>query len=232
VSSDLLLARLGLLGLRGVVRLVTHTNRIVMVSLGARGVLRLHRGYAHAPDRVLRAIVRFLDPRLPRAMRRMAEREFLDFPVELHSPTPPAPPRRERPRPGDLLLLHRLSQAHEWLNAEHFGGALGSLPIRLSSRMRTRLGELSVDVRTGSPMEIAVSRRHIARHPWAEVEHTLLHEMVHQWQAETGLPVDHGPAFRRKAREVGVLPGAKRSLRAAPTAPSGDAGRRTRPFAR
>ncbi len=183
-----------------------------MVSLGARRVLRLHRGYAHAPDRVLRAIVRFLDPRLPRAMRRVAERELLDFPVERHAPAPPGPSRRERPRPGDLLLLHRLSQAHERFNGEHFDGALGSLPIRLSSRMRTRLGELSVDVRTGRPMEIAISRRHIARHTWAEVEHTLLHEMVHQWQAETGLPVDHGPAFRRKARELGVLPGAKRTL--------------------
>ena len=27
----------------------------------------------------------------------------------------------------------------------------------------------------------------------------MLHEMVHQWQAETGLPVDHGPLFREKA---------------------------------
>lgn len=216
MSSDQLSARLSLLGLRGVARIVTHTNRIVMVSLGARGVLRLHRGYAHAPDRVLRAIVRFLDPRLPRVVRRLAERELLEFPVELHAPAPPGPSRRERPRPGDLLVLHRLSQAHERFNAEHFGGALGSLPIRLSSRMRTRLGELSVDVRTGSPIEITVSRRHIARHAWTEVEHTLLHEMVHQWQAETGAPVDHGPTFRRKAREVGVLPGAKRSLGAGP----------------
>jgi hypothetical protein len=131
------------------------------------------------------------------------------------------PPRRERPRPGDLLLLHRLSQAHERFNGEHFGGALGSLPIRLSSRMRTRLGELSVEVRTGRPMEIAISRRHIARHAWAEVEHTLLHEMVHQWQAETGLPVDHGPTFRRKARQVGVLPGAKRNLGGSPCQPAG-----------
>jgi hypothetical protein len=221
VSSDRLSARLSLLGIRGVARIVTHTNRIVMVSLGARGVLRLHRGYAHAPDRVLRAIVRFLDPRLPRAMRRMAERELLDFPVERHAPAPPGPSRRERPRPGDLLLLHRLSQAHERFNGEHFDGALGSLPIRLSSRMRTRLGELSVDVRTGRPMEIAISRRHIARHAWAEVEHTLLHEMVHQWQAETGIPVDHGPTFRHKARQVGVLPGAKRSLGAARTASAG-----------
>jgi hypothetical protein len=70
-------------------------------------------------------------------------------------------------------------------------------------------------------MEIAISRRHIARHAWAEVEHTFLHEMVHQWQAETGLPVDHGPAFRRKAREVGVLPGAKRTLGGSPDQPDG-----------
>jgi hypothetical protein len=78
--------------------------------------------------------------------------------------------------------------------------------------MRTRLGELSVDLRTGRPLEIAISRRHIARHPWPEVEHTLLHEMVHQWQAESGLRVDHGPTFRRKAVEVGVLPAAQRQV--------------------
>jgi hypothetical protein len=78
--------------------------------------------------------------------------------------------------------------------------------------MRTRLGELSVDLRTGRPIEIAISRRHLARHPWAEVEHTLLHEMVHQWQAESGLPVDHLGGFRRKAREVGILPQAKRPI--------------------
>jgi hypothetical protein len=38
----------------------------------------------------------------------------------------------------------------------------------------------------------------------------MLHEMVHQWQAETGLKVDHGPTFREKARDVGVLPRARR----------------------
>jgi hypothetical protein len=57
------------------------------------------------------------------------------------------------------------------------------------------------------------------------VEHTLLHEMVHQWQAETGIPVDHGPTFRRKARQVGVLPGAKRSLRGSPSQPAASRGR-------
>jgi hypothetical protein len=36
--------------------------------------------------------------------------------------------------------------------------------------------------------------------------------MVHQWQAETGQSVDHGPGFRAKACEVGVLPASKRRL--------------------
>jgi hypothetical protein len=209
--NDLLAHRLRLLGLRQVDRVVTHTNRTVMVSLTPKGELRLHQGYASAPDRVLRAIVRFLNPRLPRVVRRLAEREFLGFPVELHAPAP-APLRRERARPGDLALVRRLADTHERLNHAHFGGALGSIPIRLSGRMRTRLGELAVDLRTGRPSEMAISRRHILRHTWAEVEHTVLHEMVHQWQAETGRPVDHGREFRRKARELGIEPLARRRL--------------------
>jgi hypothetical protein len=78
--------------------------------------------------------------------------------------------------------------------------------------MKRRLGELSVEAKTGRAAEIALSRRHLLRHPWGEVEQTMLHEMVHQWQAETGLPVDHGLGFRNKAREVGVHPQAKRML--------------------
>jgi SprT-like family len=78
--------------------------------------------------------------------------------------------------------------------------------------MKSRLGELAVDLATGRPIEIGISRRHATRHPWPEVEHTMLHEMVHQWQAETGLRIDHGPTFRKKAGEVGVLPAARRMI--------------------
>ena len=191
-----------------------------MLSLSRQGVLRLHLGYAHAPDRVLRAIVRFLNPRVPRVLRRLAEKEFLAFPVHDYAPPRPRAERRDRPRPGDLALLHRLTSLHRQLNAEHFGGLLGDIAIRLSGRMKSRLGEISVHAKTGQPIEIALSRRHIARHPWPEVEHTLLHEMVHQWQAETGLPIDHGRTFRQKAREVGVLAAAKRAI-------GGAAGRKT-----
>jgi hypothetical protein len=116
-------------------------------------------------------------------------------------------------------MLHRLEALHRQLSEQHFGGTLGQIQIRLSAHMRSRLGELAVDIKTGRPVEIGLSRRHLARHPWAEVEHTMLHEMVHQWQAETGLRVDHGPTFRRKAREVGVLPVAKRAVRGATELP-------------
>jgi hypothetical protein len=35
--------------------------------------------------------------------------------------------------------------------------------------------------------------------------------MVHQWQDENGKEIDHGRAFRAKAREVGIEPAAKRA---------------------
>ena len=64
----------------------------------------------------------------------------------------------------------------------------------------------------GEPAEIAISRAHLRRHGWEETLHTLLHEMVHQWQDETGHPIDHGRLFRAKARDVGVAPSARRTV--------------------
>jgi hypothetical protein len=209
--EDCLPERLHRLGLRDVERVLTHTNQTVMLSLHRR-VLRIHRGYAFAPDEVLKSVVRFLNPRVPTTVRRTAEREFLDFPVHAYVAAPERRPPQERPRPGDVKLLHRLELLHRQLNLRHFGGTLGEIPIRISSRMKRRLGELAVDIKSGRPAEIAIGRRHIRRHGWAEVEHTMLHEMVHQWQAENGFAVDHRARFRRKAREVGVLPQARRRV--------------------
>ena len=178
-----------------------------------RRVLRLHRGFASAPDDVLSAIVRFLTPRIRRDTRRAAERIFLAFPVHDHAPPERARRRpAERERPGDAETVARLAALHAKLNRKHFGGALGVVPVRLSGRMRTRLGEIAVDLRTARPTAITISRRHLRAHGWAEVEATLLHEMVHQWQAETGAPLDHGAGFRTKAREVGVVPRARRPV--------------------
>ncbi len=207
----LLRQRLECLGLTGMRSLKLHTNRTVMLSWGD-GTLRIHQGYAMAPDRVLQAIVRFLKPRVPHRIRRALEQQFLSFPADLHAPPRARTGRAERPRPGDLGLLHQLARSHARLNRQHFQGTLGEVSFRLSGRMKTRLGEYAVNVRTGESVAITISRSHIRNDVWEEVEHTVLHEMVHQWQVESGHPLDHGPEFRRKALEVGIQPSATRRL--------------------
>ncbi len=110
-------------------------------------------------------------------------------------------------------MAARLQQQHARLNAERFGGALRSIRVSVSRRMKTRLGHYAPARSHPAGAEIAISRRHIRRHGWREAFDTLLHEMVHQWQEETGHPIDHGPAFRRKAKDVGTTPRARRLLR-------------------
>jgi len=210
VSGDGLLDRLNQLGLRHVERLRLTRNRVVMVSFSRRRVLSVHEAYRQAPDRVLKAIVRFVAPGTSRDLRSAAQHEILSFhaaaPIE-RVPRPARPP--ERPRAGDPEAVARLELLFAALNQRHFMGSLPALPIRLSGRMRTRLGHVTMDDQ-GRARDITISRRHLAAHGWDEVEHTLLHEMVHVWQSAQGRGVDHGPDFRAKAREVGVAAAARR----------------------
>jgi len=210
-AADMLLERLTALGLRPVERLRATENRSVLVSLSRQRVLSVHRGYAEAPDRVLKAIVRFVSRWTPRDLRQAARHEIVSFhdarPESLARPARPARP--DRPRPGDAEVLERLALLFQTLNRRHFTDALPAVPIRLSGRMRTRLGHLSLD-QAGRPTDITISRRHLAAHGWDEAEQTLLHEMVHLWQCVIGHAVDHGPQFRAKAREVGVAAAARR----------------------
>jgi hypothetical protein len=193
---------------------VAHENRRVLAHVRG-GTLRLHRGFAYAPDRVLRAVVTFAQGR-SRPARFAARRELVSFPVHDYVPAPPARARDDRPSAGDLAMVRRLHGLHASLNARHFDGILTVPGFRVSHRMRRRLGEVVV---MGSGCVIAVSRRHVERDGWDEVERTLLHEMVHQWQVESGQRPDHGPAFRRKAREVGIEAAARRAIGTDPRRP-------------
>jgi SprT-like family protein len=216
VSPDRLLLSLRSQGLTSLSSVTLHQNRSVMVSLGARGHLRLHRGYAWAPDHVLAAVAEFLRPGARRAERAAARTTLLAFPAESFAPSPrPLVRRPEAPRPGDAPLLDRLRALHDQLNGEYFGGCLSRIPIRLSGRMHRRLGELRVDRATGAAEEIGLARRHLRRDGWEAVRETMLHEMVHQWQAESARPVDHGREFRRMARRVGIDPRAMKRERGA-----------------
>jgi hypothetical protein len=207
-SADDLLARLRALGLSRFGRVRLTRNRNVMVSFGA-DELRVHEGYLEAPEPVLAAIVLFVEGRT-RAIRYAARRRLLAFPIATTAP-------RRRPHtthPDDEGLAEKLTTFHDRYNAAYFGGELRPLRVRVSRRMRTRLGHYTAASHAGDPAEIAISRRHIRRHGWDEALQTLLHEMVHQWQDERGLVIDHGPRFRAKARELGISPYARRTVAA------------------
>ena len=208
-SAEDLFGRLRALGLRRISECRLTRNRNVMVSFGA-SELRVHEGYLAAPDEVLFAIVRFVEG-ATRGERLRARQRLLEFPIE--TSTPP-PRRRGGTHPDDQRMAERLTEWHAQYNREHFGGELRTLDVRVSRRMRARLGHYTAATRAGDPPEIAISRRHLRNHGWEEALHTLRHEMVHQWQDERGLPIDHGPMFRNRAREVGISPFARRTVAA------------------
>lgn len=204
--TAVLFSRLEEMGLRGVDTLVLMRTRTVMVSLIGR-TLRVHEGYAEAPERVLKAIVLFAIART-KADRLVAREAILRHDVERG----PVARRQEPARPGDVAIIAQLTDAHRQLNATWFDGTLNAIPLRLSGKMATRLGHFDPGTRH-MPPEIVMSRGHIVKHGWREALHTLLHEMVHQWQHETGRAVDHGPEFRAKAKEVGITPAARRDVK-------------------
>ena len=205
-TADELLAVLRAHGLVGIGRCELTRNRSVMVSYRG-GRLRVHEAFLEAPAETLRAVSAFVSSP-SRAARRAAQATILAHPVP---PSARAPARVERTRPEDEPMAARLREWHQRYNDEHFGGALRPLDLRVSRRMKRRLGHYSV-AGPLAPSAIVLGRAHVRRDGWTEALHTLLHEMVHQWQDESGLSVDHGPVFRRKAREVGVIPRAKRAL--------------------
>jgi SprT-like family protein len=204
-DADELLVALRARGMKRIDRCALTKNSRVMVSF--RGdELRIHEGYLAAPPEVLDAIVRLVEGRT-RAARRAAGKLIVANSVAADDLSR----RHERTHPDDATWSARLVTEHTRLNAEHFANALTPIDVRVSRRMKTRLGHYSVAAGT-RPAEIAISRRHIRRHGWGDAIATLLHEMVHQWQAETGAPLDHGPGFRTKALEVGIRPRAKRDV--------------------
>ena len=203
-----LLQRLRRLGLGSAIDRVRLThNRTVMVSFSGRE-LRIHEGYLSAPEPVLRAVVAFVRAR-SRADRASARADILAYQIERRHVT-----RRRSPRTAtaDEAMAAELTQWHERYNARYFDGRLKPVAIRISRRMKTRLGHYTAASPTGDQAEIALSRSHVHRHGWDEALHTLLHEMVHQWQDEAGHTIDHGATFRAKAREVGITPFARRTV--------------------
>jgi hypothetical protein len=205
-AAERLLGKLVSLGLAHVRRVVLTRNRSILVSVKGFD-LRVHEGFVDAPTEMHVQIVRFVMAR--RKWERQAARDaIVAHPLPRHTKPARAP---EKTHPDDEPLAERLAEWHTRLNGERFGAQLRPVPIRVSRRMLRRLGHYAPGVEGGGP-EIALSARHCHRDGFASALETLLHEMVHQWQHEKGLPIDHGADFRRKCREVGAVPSAKRAV--------------------
>ncbi len=199
------------LGLRAHYQVRLTQNRTVVVSFTDLEV-RIHRGYLTAPDNVLASIVDFVHGRT-RQERARARRQLLGWKIPVEAQAPRIKRRSaEQTHPADQRLAGELARRHADLNEKKFEGILKGVRIRVSRRMRSRLGHYTWRGQGGHSAEIVISRRHIRRDGWDEATHTLLHEMVHQWQDEQGLKVDHGREFRRKARAVGITPLARRDV--------------------
>jgi predicted SprT family Zn-dependent metalloprotease len=103
-----------------------------------------------------------------------------------------------RIQPDELPPTAELQLLYAMLNARHFGGCLRAYRIVYNQRLTSVAGRIG-----HRPPVIELSAPLLARHPEALTD-TLLHEMVHAWLEQYGLPNGHGAAFKRKMREVGL----------------------------
>jgi predicted SprT family Zn-dependent metalloprotease len=189
-------------------RVVFTRNRRVMASVSRGGAdLRLNAAFAEAPRDVLVAVGRMFTARDGRTRRRARE-AVIGFVRGIAVPQAPPRPRRRTHVPDDAPHVARLRAEFDRVNAAHFGGALPSVPIHLSGRMRRRNGHFS-----SHPPEIVISRHLCTHGEDGEAERTMRHEMIHLWQHASGGRPDHGKAFRAWARRLDVHPRATRPVR-------------------
>jgi predicted SprT family Zn-dependent metalloprotease len=96
------------------------------------------------------------------------------------------------PPAADLQLLYAR------LNARYFGGVLRAYRIVYNGRLTSIAGRIG-----HRPPVIELSTPLLGARP-NHLEATLLHEMVHAWLHQRGLPSGHGAEFKHKMRDVGL----------------------------
>jgi len=84
------------------------------------------------------------------------------------------------------------------LNNEFFGGEIPAHRIRYNGRFLNLAGRITYKHRL-----IELSRTHFEGNADA-LRDTLLHEMIHAWLFARGEKPNHGSAFKRKMRDVGL----------------------------
>lgn len=217
-SEDRFLELLRRYGARRVQAVAFRPNRSTIWSLTRRGtVLNLHEGYRDAPSRIVRAfaVIAKAPGRRSRAYRE-ATREVREWPgieaalrrVAARRASAPRGPRRPAIAPccGTSMEREALRRLYDHLNESRFDGLLpADLPLRLSARMRSRLGHMMPgrDAGRRRVVEIALNRDLMSRENGGERLDTLLHEMAHAAAYLYDGDAGHGPAWRRWAHQVG-----------------------------
>lgn len=201
-------------------RVRLRANRRTIWSLTGGGrTLNLHRAYSRAPDPVLAALAVICREALRRteAYRRAARtvadwsgvrRDIRELRAEDHQARK-AGKRRSWccATPDQRGYLRALFRE---LNRERFDGRLpDDIPLRLSSRMRRRLGQMrpgpEVDGRR-TVGEIALNVDLLLPANDALRLDTMLHEMAHAADYLESGHLGHGPSWKGWARKVGCRP--------------------------
>lgn len=220
-TADQILEWLRARGATRLRRVVLRSNRSTIWSLTQGGrVLNLHVAYRRAPATVLRKFVTIAEEGVARSRSRAYERACLavrDWPgladelrrIRAAHRRQRAPVRRGPgvgpccATPAQRAYLRRL---YRYLNATRFGGRLpASVPLRLSRRMRSRLGQMVPGVVDGrrAVLEIALNVDLLLEGNGRERLDTLLHEMAHAADYLASGHTGHGESWRLWARHVG-----------------------------
>jgi len=219
-SEAELLALLQRLGAERLQMVRLRDNRRTIWSLTQGGtVLNLHSAYGEAPLEVLSHFVVIANEALRRTPAyRAAAGEVRSWEglhpallrLRVQGTGQPRRRRNTRPHPGLCVATpeqtHHLRELYRHLNEARFGGRLpADATLRLSSRMRSRLGQMVPGRRFGirSVVEIALNVDLMLEGNGAARIDTLLHEMAHAAEWLFDGTVGHGAGWRQWARRAG-----------------------------
>lgn len=204
-------------GARRLEAVALKANRRRIWSLTANGTrFNLHRAFARAPDEIVAdlALIAREARRGGRGYRAAADR-VSRWPVVVAAMRELASEANGAGRgPGPCCATAEqrayLEEAYKEINRLRFGGRLPELvPLRLSSRMRNRLGQM-MPGRDGEGrlrvVEIALNADLMLPENDAIRTETLVHEMAHVADLLEHGNVGHGATWRRIAVRVGCDP--------------------------
>jgi len=182
-------------------------NRSSLISISAdRGRLNLHECFrAGGPD-LLDAIAAFARARSATVPYRQAIARMRRWHAAQAEGDRPATGGRPAACCGTPAQLQALAHRYRQLNRACFGGNLPELlPVRLSDRMRRRLGHVQYGGGTGdrTVLEIALNVDLLLAGNERALRDTLLHEMAHAEAWLRHSQRGHGRIWQRIAARVG-----------------------------